>query len=114
MTAIHVLPLATADASLEMVGHTESFSSCGVGCLRDHAQSCPCDHRDRGCRGGERFFAPTECDVGPHPRVGQPVAKTTPPGDTVVMAPDGARPGHPGVRRPYFGMISPNWYPELV
>ena len=53
MTAIHVLPLATADASLEMVGHTDSFSPCGVGCLRDHAQSCSWDHRDRGHRGGE-------------------------------------------------------------
>ena len=63
MTAIHVLPLATADASLEMVGHTESLSPCGVGSVRDHAQSCSRDHRDRGYRGGERFFAPTECDA---------------------------------------------------
>ena len=53
MTAIHVLPLATADASLEMVAHAESLSPCGVGCLRDHAQSCSRDHRDRGHRGGE-------------------------------------------------------------
>ena len=51
MTPIHVLPLATADASLEMVAHTDSFPPCGVGCLRDHAQSCSWDHRDRGGEG---------------------------------------------------------------
>ena len=45
-----------------LVGHTESLSPCGVGCLRDHAQSCSWDHRDRGYRGGARLrrVRPTE------------------------------------------------------